>query len=100
MLTERALPADAPKSAYLQNVVPNGHGNSDGIPWRGVVTEDGWKYVAFAGAPYMLYNTRDDPHERVNLLTQARLKDKRSELQELLAEWVERTGDDFPVFRG
>jgi arylsulfatase A-like enzyme len=84
----------------LQNVVPTGHTNSDGFPYRGVVTEDGWKYAAFADAPYMLYNLNEDPYEQVNLITQPHLKAKRAELQDLLADWIRKTGDDFPVFRG
>lgn len=98
-LRDRRLPADAPKSAFLQNIIPTGHRNSDGFPWRGVVTEDGWKYVAFEGAPYMLYHLPDDPYEQNNLCTQPSWRDKRRELQSLLAEWIEKTGDDFPVFR-
>jgi arylsulfatase A-like enzyme len=99
-LVKRKHPENAPKSAFLQNVVPTGHTNSDGIPWRGVVTEDGWKYAAFADAPYMLYNLNEDPYEQVNLITQPHLKAKRLELQELLEAWIRKTGDDFPVWKG
>jgi len=99
-LVDRKIPKDAPKSAYLQNVIPTGHRNSDGFPYRGVVTEDGWKYVAHEHAPYMLFNLREDPYEQVNLITQPQLKTKRLELQELLQDWVEQTGDEFPVFKG
>ena len=98
VLKGRQIPDKAPKSAYLQNVIPTGHSHSDDLPWRGVVTEDGWKYVAFEGAPYMLFNLSEDPYEQVNLCTVAKYRDKRRELQKLLAEWVEKTGDDFPVW--
>lgn len=42
-------PAGRPDSAYLQLVVPTRHYDSVDRPWRGIVTEDRWKYVALEG---------------------------------------------------
>ena len=55
--------AAEPDSAYLQFVVPTGHGDSINKPYRGVVTRDGWKYVAFEGTSWLMFNLNEDPYE-------------------------------------
>lgn len=84
-----------PTSAYLQNVIPEHHPNSIELPWRGVVTTDGWKYVCLEGTPWMLFNLNEDPYELRNLAFCGTAKAKRADLNRLLADWIARTGDHF-----
>ncbi len=84
-----------PTSAYIQNIIPEHHARSVELPWRGVVTADGWKYVTFENIPWMLFNLNDDPYEFRNLAHSGLEKKKRGELGRLLDEWIERTGDRF-----
>lgn len=93
--------SEAPDSAYLQVVIPTGHGPSIDQPWRGVVTTDGWKYVAISGQPWLLYDLNTDPYEQCNLVFHSHARGRRQALQERLARWIEETGDAFtlPVFR-
>ena len=86
-----------PDSAYLQLVVPTGHGDSIDRPWRGVATRDNWKYVALEGQPWMLYNLNDDPYEQANLAFNTRYRSERHRLHERLAQWVDDTGDVFQL---
>ena len=86
-----------PDSAYLQSVIPTGHGDSVSYPWRGVVTRDGWKYVALAGQPWLLFNLNEDPYEQANLALNPRFAAERRRLQERLAAWINDTGDAFAL---
>lgn len=84
-----------PDSAFLQMVVPTGHGDSIDRPWRGVVTRDGWKYVALEGQPWLLFNLSEDPYEQVNLAYNSKFASERRRLQDRLAAWIADTGDHF-----
>ena len=88
---------NAPESAYLQSVIPTGHGDSVDRPWRGVLTTDGWKYVVLEGQPWLMFNLNEDPYEQVNLAFNSRFKAERERLQRLLTDWIERTGDSFDL---
>jgi arylsulfatase A-like enzyme len=88
---------DEPDSAYLQIVVPTLHLDSVDRPWRGVVTRDGWKYVALEGQPWLLFNLNEDPYEQANLALDRRYARERTRLQERLAQWISDTGDAFPL---
>jgi arylsulfatase A-like enzyme len=90
-------PASEPDSAYLQNVIPTGHGDSINLPYRGLVTRDGWKYVCFAGVPWLLFNLNEDPYEQANLAFNNRYAAQRKRLQERLRQWVADTSDKFEV---
>ena len=90
-------PLSAPGSAYLQLVVPTGHADSLDRPWRGVVTDDGWKYVALEGQPLMLFNLNEDPYELANQAYNPVFRAERRALQDLLATWVSDTGNSFPL---
>ncbi len=92
----RALPAD-PDSALLQCVEPTGHPDSVDRPWRGIVTRDGWKYVALENQPWLMFNLAEDPYEQANHAHNSRFGAVRKRLQEQLAGWLERTGDTFPL---
>lgn len=63
-VTGKPLPPQEPDSAYLQCNEVTGHLNSTAEPWRGIVTREGWKYVALPGEPWMLFNLKDDPMNR------------------------------------
>ena len=93
--------SEAPTSAYMQVVIPTGHGPSADLPWRGIVTVDGWKYVTMHGQPWMMFDLNTDPYEQCNLVFHSHARAKRMELQQELAAWVDRTGDEFtlPEFR-
>ena len=84
-----------PDSAYLQLVVPTGHGDSVDRPWRGIVTRDGWKYAVLEGQPWMMFNLAEDPFELVNLAHNTAFRVERARLQQRLAEWIDETGDVF-----
>lgn len=87
--------ANAPHEAYLQCVVPTQHDPSVDLPWRGIVTSDGWKYVALEGQPWLLFDLNRDPYELMNLAQHAYARRRRLELNERLRGWIERTGDHF-----
>ncbi len=82
-------------SAYLQSVVPTGHPDSVDRPWRGVVTSDGWKYVAFEGVPWLLFNLLEDPLEQANMAHNSRYAEIRKRLNDRLGQWMSDTDDHF-----
>jgi arylsulfatase A-like enzyme len=90
-------PTEEPDSAYLQLVIPTGHGHSTDRPWRGIVTRDGWKYACLEGQPWMLFDLNEDPYEQANLALNLAYSAKRRELQDRLARWIADTGDHFEL---
>ena len=88
---------EAPDSAFLQAVIPTGHGYSIDRPWLGVAMRDGWKYVALEGQSWMLYNLNEDPYEQANLAHNSLFKAERKRLQDRLAQWTADTGDEFEL---
>ncbi len=84
-----------PDSAFIQSVIPTGHGDSVDRPWRAVVTRDGWKYVVLEGQPWLMFNLNDDPYELANLAHNTRFGTERKHLQDRLAQWIDETGDCF-----
>jgi arylsulfatase A-like enzyme len=91
-----ARPAE-PDSAYLQSVVPTGHGHSVNKPWRGLVTRDGWKYACFEGVSWNLFNLNEDPYEQANLAHNNTYRAERKKLIGRLRQWIADTGDRFGV---
>ena len=89
--------ADAPDAALLQCIVPTQHHQSIDYPWRGLVTRDGWKYVAIPGQPMYLFNLNDDPYELRNMAHTSQGRDKRYELNKRLAELLNQEQDEFPL---
>jgi arylsulfatase A-like enzyme len=87
----------SPDSAFIQSVVPTGHGDSVDRPWRAVVTRDGWKYVALEGQPWLMFNLNEDPYELVNLAHNTKFRQERGRLQERLAQWIADTDDTFTL---
>jgi arylsulfatase A-like enzyme len=88
---------ERPDSAFLQSVIPTGHGDSVDRPWRGLVTDDGWKFVCLEGQPWLLFNLNDDPFEQQNLAFNAIYSEKRKSLLERLDRWIRETGDSFKL---
>jgi arylsulfatase A-like enzyme len=88
---------DEPDSAYLQNIIPTMHAHSTDKAWRGLVTDDGWKYVCFEGMPWLLFNLNEDPFEQVNLAHNTLYREKIKRLNDRLARWGADTGDDFQL---
>ena len=83
-----------PSSLYL-----GFHCRWQGIqPWRAVVTKD-WKYVRREDGPWLLYDRRRDPYELRNLADHRALQAQRANLDNTLASWMARTGDDWAKFR-
>ncbi len=94
---ERLVPTDMPESAYCQLV-----SNCPGVgrPWRAVVTRDGWKYAVTDAAPWLLFNTREDPYEQTNLVFNPLFKQQRQRLHELLGQWITKVDDPFALPAG
>ena len=88
---------ESPDSAFIQSVIPTGHGDSVDRPWRAVVTRDGWKYVVFEGQPWLMFNLNEDPYELVNLAHNTKFRAERKRLQDRLAKWIADTGDMFTL---
>ncbi|MBN1582343.1 MAG: sulfatase [Anaerolineae bacterium] len=86
---------DEPDSAYLQLVIPTGHGDSVDRAWRGIVTRDGWKYVVLERQPWLMFDLTEDPYEQINLAHNSRFSRERRRLQDRLAAWIVDTGDSF-----
>ena len=87
--------AEAPNEALLQCIVPTQHYQSIDYPWRGLVTRDGWKYVATPGQPMYLFDLNKDPYELCNMAHTSQGRPKRKELNDRLAELLRREHDDF-----
>ena len=86
-----------PDSLFMQSVIPTGHGDSIEFAWRGVVTQDGWKYVCFQHQHWLLYNLNEDPYEQVNLACNPKYSKVRSRLKNELEKWIVNTGDEFKL---
>lgn len=87
-------------SAYLQIVDPGyrcGFASDRERPWRGVITQDGWKYAILEGQPWLMYNLNEDPYETANLALDGQFRNERQRLQDLLADWITRTDDTFQL---
>jgi arylsulfatase A-like enzyme len=86
-----------PDSAYLENVIPVGHPDSINTPYRGLVTKDGWKFVAFERQSWLMFNLNEDPYEEANLAQNNAFRSERKRLLSRLKQWVADTGDQFEL---
>lgn len=93
----RPRPDSVPDSAYIQSVIPTGHGHSVDKAWRGVVTTDGYKYVCLENMPWLMFDLNRDPYELMNLAHNTIYRKKLVELNGKVRDWAEKTGDSFPV---
>jgi arylsulfatase A-like enzyme len=88
---------EVPDCAYLQSVIPIGQPETIDKPWRGIVTNDGWKYVCFEGIEWLMFNLNEDPYEQMNLAHDLKYKVKRKELNDKLKKFIEKTNDKFEL---
>lgn len=88
---------DEPDSAFLQLVVPTGHGDSTDRAWRGIVTRDGWKYAVLEHQPWLMFNLNEDPYEQANLAHNSAFAGQRRQLNDRLRQWLNETGDSFAL---
>lgn len=86
-----------PDSAFIQIVVPTRHPDSTDRPWRAIVTDGGWKYVVLENQPWLMFNLNEDPYELVNLAHNTDFAAERLRLQNRLRQWIDDTGDSFPL---
>ena len=88
-----AIPlSNQPDSAFLQHCDYRKKGEFDRV-WRGIVTDDGWKYICLEGQPFSMFDLNEDPYELANLAF--RYRDIRKRLQDRLSAWINDTGDCF-----
>ncbi len=94
-----AKPAAGPEpdSAFLECVVPPGHGETLNTPYRGIVTRDGWKYCCFENRSWLQFNLNEDPYEEQNLAHLDRYRAERKKMIARLKQWIADTGDKFSV---
>ena len=104
----RGTPSEGPESAYLQQIPPRPFAVSQSgvakgfldcvnVPWRGVITRDGWKYVCTSRDSWQLYNVAEDPFEQANHVYNERFRKEKERCHDLLARWISTTGDYFPL---
>ena len=86
-----------PESAYLQQIPRKFHRHSVNKAWRGVITRDGWKYVCTSGNDWLLFNTAEDHYEQANYVYDRSYQEPKEYCHNLLASWVEETGDSFQL---
>lgn len=97
LYTSPATALPEPDSCYLQHTRHKRLEDGLNLPWRGVVTRDGWKYVCIPNAPYGMWNLNEDPYELANLVFNQRFMPQRAKLHARLARWIEETGDPFDL---
>jgi len=82
-----------PESAYF---AIQSHGAGPGWDWRGVRTKE-WKYAVAPVGDWVLYNIAEDPYELNNLADDSRYMSEKKQLKSLVKEWIDATGDNFPI---
>lgn len=91
-------PADPePDSAYLQQIDPPGHADSTNVPYRGIVSKDGWKLVCVDNFTWLMFNLNEDPYEEANQAQNNQYAAERKKLLARLRQWVADTGDHFRI---
>lgn len=96
IIPNRPKPETEPTSAYIQQCVRKRFASVNRT-WRGIRTNDGWKYVCLEGQPLVMFDLNEDPYETLNLAFLDTHNEKREELQYELANWIEKTGDTFTL---
>ncbi len=44
-----------------------------------------------------MYNLNEDPYEMANLALEERFREDRQRLQDILADWIDKTSDTFKI---
>jgi arylsulfatase A-like enzyme len=65
-----------------------------GAPIRTIVTPTGWKFNCSPIGEDELYNLREDPGERTNLIGEPAVRELVADLYKRLLDWQEETADD------
>ncbi|MFI3326939.1 MAG: sulfatase [Clostridia bacterium] len=86
-----------PTAAYLQQIPRKYHKHVINKQWRGVVTQDGYKYVCCPNHEVFMFNLNDDPFEMSNLCFDTFYNDKKEELHKLLKDFITDTEDSFEL---
>lgn len=87
--------AAEPTSAFLQQIPAKRHAHSVNRPWRAVVTRDRWKYACMPGHDWLLFNLNEDCYEQANYAFDEVYGRQLTEMQSLLRQWIDDTGDAF-----
>lgn len=90
-------PESGPESAYLQQIPRKMHQHSVNRSWRGVVTQDGWKYICTPNNDWLLFNIKDDPYEQANFVYDRYFQSEKERCHNLLKHWIDSTGDRFSL---
>ena len=67
------------------------------LPWRTVISSEGWKLNFSPVDQCELYDLNNDPYEQTNLFDDARWQERISDLIARIRAWQERTGDEMPL---
>ena len=67
------------------------------VPWRSIVTGDGWKLNLCAGDQSELFDLNADPYEQTNRFDDPVHRDRVRELAARIRLWQVETGDDAPL---
>jgi arylsulfatase A-like enzyme len=70
-------------------------GLADALTTQRMIRKGAFKYAFNLGDTDELYDLDSDPHELNNLASNSEYKDKRAEMQEELAAWMEANEDPF-----
>ena len=67
------------------------------LPWRCIVTGNGWKLNLCAGDQSELFDLNTDPHEQNNLFNDGAHRDRIRDLAARIRLWQHETGDNVPL---
>jgi arylsulfatase A-like enzyme len=83
-------------SVFLAQVMRNSQARAQHLPpWRAVRTRRHTYVRLRDGTGWLLYDDEDDPYQRHNRVLDAGYAAERERLDDLLDDWLERTGDPF-----
>lgn len=96
---------DPPESVLIMNPCPFSVGDPRGpdqypdykgmrLEYRGVVT-DRYTYVRTIDRPWLLYDNKEDPYQKTNLIDSPDHEKTRRHLEALMKEHMDKIGDDF-----
>jgi len=86
---------DEPDCVYIESILPTHHHDSVEYPWRGIITNDNWKYVCFENMHWLLFNLNDDPYERINLAYNPKYARERTFLLKKIKQHAKKHNDEF-----
>ncbi len=68
-----------------------------GMPWRSLITSEGWKLNLSAGDQCELYDLNSDPYEMTNVFDSPDNRQLIGEMSNRLRRWQQRFGDKAPL---